>query len=236
MSDGHKQSKSLRIVEEYAALVPLLSISDFETLKISIKQYGQYVPIVVNKDLVILDGYHRYKVCQELRITPKITTRKFENQLLEKKFIIEINRNRRQLTPFQRIELEYKYEKIESELAKTRMSSAGKIGAERRWNKEVSGDIDICDRVVQKNNPPSGLKLGEKGGVENNNKGKVIELAAQKANVSPMTYYKGREIIRQSPPLEILDKLRRGQVKVDKVTNSWKIDEGSKNCYQILPI
>lgn len=42
-------------------------------------------------------------------------------------------------------------------------------------------------------------------------------MAAQKAHVSPMTYYKGREIIRQNPPLEILDKLRRGEVKVDEV-------------------
>lgn len=146
---------NLTSIEEYAALVPALSINDFKALKISIKEYGQYLPIDVNEDLVILDGYHRYKVCQELGITPKITTRKFENQLLEKKFIIEINRNRRQLTPFQRIELEYKYEKIESELAKTRMSSAGKIGAERRWNKEgkpdvLRRDIDICDGVVKK--------------------------------------------------------------------------------------
>lgn len=214
---------NLTSIEEYATLVPGLSTNDFKDLKSSIREHGQFVPVVVNQDLVILDGYHRYKACVELEIRPQITTRKFENQLLEKKFIIEINRNRRQLTPFQRIELEYKYEKIESELAKTRMSTAGKMGAERRWDKEVkpdvSGDIDICDGVVQKNNPPSGPKLKKKAELENSSKGKgkVIELAAHKAHVSPMTYYKGREIIRQNPPLEILDKLRKGEVKVDKV-------------------
>ncbi len=44
--------------------------------------------------------------------------REFEAPLQEKQFIIQINRNLRHLTPFQRVELEYKYQTIQSELAK----------------------------------------------------------------------------------------------------------------------
>jgi ParB-like chromosome segregation protein Spo0J len=54
--------------QEYASLVPQLSTEEYESLKQSIKENGLWVPIVVNKDGVILDGHHRYKACQELGI------------------------------------------------------------------------------------------------------------------------------------------------------------------------
>jgi Predicted transcriptional regulators len=49
--------------QEYSSLVPQLSTEEYESLKQSIKENGLWVPIVVNKDGVILDGHHRYKAC-----------------------------------------------------------------------------------------------------------------------------------------------------------------------------
>ena len=120
---------------EYTSLVPVLSTQEYETLKQSIKEDGLYVPIILNQDGILLDGHHRYKACQELGKEPRILVREFDDPLLEKEFIIEVNRNRRHLTPFQRIELEYNLEIIENEVgkAKKRMSDAGKVGAEKRW-------------------------------------------------------------------------------------------------------
>ena len=139
--------------------------------------------------------------------------REFEHSLLEKQFIIQINRNRRHLNPFQRIELQYKFEMIESELAKKRVADAGKIGADKRWNNKEKIDDD---RVVHKDTTPSDVnqrKIVEKS----NGKGRIIDLAAQKAHVSPMTYYKGREIIKHATSEEEITKLRRGDIKIDKV-------------------
>lgn len=121
----------LTTIEEYVALIPPLYISNYEALKSSIKEDGQFAPIVVNQDLGILDGYHRYKACQELGITPKITIMKFKNRLQEKRFIIESNRNRRHLNEFQRIELQFKLESIDSEIANERMSGLGERGTEK---------------------------------------------------------------------------------------------------------
>ena len=75
---------------------------------------------------------------QELKIKPKYQVKIFENSLLEKKFRIEINMKRRHLTPFQRIELQYKLETIENEIgkAKNRMSDGGKIGAEKKMGEK----------------------------------------------------------------------------------------------------
>ena len=95
----------LTIDEEYAHLMSPLSDLDHETLKLSIQRRGQYVPIIVNQDGVILDGHLRYGACQELGIKPEIKVRHFENRLEEKKFIIEVNLCRTHLNDFQRSEL-----------------------------------------------------------------------------------------------------------------------------------
>jgi ParB-like chromosome segregation protein Spo0J len=52
--------------DEYAKLVPNLSTDEFESLKQSIKEDGLTYAIIVNQHGVILDGYQRYKACQEL--------------------------------------------------------------------------------------------------------------------------------------------------------------------------
>ncbi len=214
-SDVLTTTNELIINEEYASLVPQISESEYQSIKQSIKDNGQWVPIIINPQQIILDGHTRFWACKELRLEPKVMIRKFESSLLEKQFIIQINRNRRHLNPFQRIELQYKYEMIESELAKKRVADAGKIGADRRWNNKEKVDDD---RVVQKDTTPSDVnqkKIEEKS--KSKGKSRVIDLAAQKAHVSPMTYYKGREIIRQAPSEEELNKLRRGDIKTDKV-------------------
>jgi ParB-like chromosome segregation protein Spo0J len=122
-NQGHDNSeiiapKPLTVKDEYASLVPEISEQEYQTIRQSIKDTGQWVPIITNPQLIILDGHSRFRACKELGLEPRITIREFEDPLLEKQFIIQINRNRRQLTPFQRIELECKYDAIQSELAK----------------------------------------------------------------------------------------------------------------------
>ena len=142
--------------------------------------------------------------------------------------------NRRHLTPFQRIELQYKLETIDNEIgkAKSRMSDGGKIGAEKRWGKNIDNENlsqNNDDRVVQNYTTPSNqlekidktltLKSTEESGNSDKNQrptGRVIDLSAQRAGVSPMTYSKGRRIIDNAPE-EMKDKLRKGNVKIDKV-------------------
>ena len=129
-------TSDLKINNEYASLLPPISEQDYQSIRQSMQDNGQWVPIIVNPQRVILDGHTRFSICKELQIVPRIVIHEFEGPLQEKKFIIEINRNRRHLTPFQRVELEYKYQTIESELARKRMSEAGKIGAEKREEKK----------------------------------------------------------------------------------------------------
>ena len=151
----HEESDiNIRINEEYARLVPVISESGYETIKQSIKQDGQHIPVIINQTGEILDGYTRFKACNELGIAPRTMMREeFEDPLLEKQFIIDINRNRRHLNPFQRIELECKYETIESELAKKRMLAGKKINPMsnhvQKPSVELSSDSFSEDTLVQ---------------------------------------------------------------------------------------
>jgi len=110
---------------EYATLVPTLTDDEYNSLKESIKENGLYLPIITTATGVILDGHHRFKICQELQITPKNAIRIFDNKLLEKKFVIESNLKRRQLNDFQKSELGIPLVEIEHELALKRQSDAG---------------------------------------------------------------------------------------------------------------
>src|SRR5215211_2301795 len=112
---------------EYASLVSELSVEEYKSLKQFIKkEKGLYVPLIVNQDGIVLDGHHRYKVCQELGIEPKTSVREFKDKLDEQLFVIDCNLKRRQLNNFQRTELALKSKSILTEIAKKNMSLGGK--------------------------------------------------------------------------------------------------------------
>lgn len=97
----------LKVNPEYVALWGELPKREYEALKESIRDDGLLEKIVVNPDLEMLDGHHRYKVLDELGID--ITEEHYEIQdhggrdgdLL---YILRTQINRRHATPFRRIE------------------------------------------------------------------------------------------------------------------------------------
>ena len=137
----------LTINQKYVALLPHLSKGEYEALKASIREEGMHCPIIINEKMVILDGHHRYKICMELgtelQLDDNVLVKYFDSPLEEKKFVIESNLKRRHLNAFQKAELAYPLEEVEKELAKQRMSKAGKIGRNIQLN---VAHIDECTR------------------------------------------------------------------------------------------
>jgi len=119
-------SPQFQINKEYEDLVPTLSKEEFAQLESSIQTNGLYLPIVINEENIILDGYHRFKICDKSGIQIKTILRTFENKLLEKKFVILCNLDRRHLNDFQKAELGKPLLEINQELAKKNMSKGGK--------------------------------------------------------------------------------------------------------------
>jgi len=182
---------SLRVNSEYERMLPKMSGEEFAELKASIESEGQHYAIVVNEDLEILDGHHRYRACAELGIEPDFEVRKFEDKLLEKKFVIEANIRRRHLNNFQLVELAVPLMEIEKALAKKRQSRGGKNG-----------------RDIQLGLAPEDAKPAPKG--------KATEVVSKKVGLSPRTLERGKRIMEDASE-EDKQKLREGKVSIAQV-------------------
>ena len=117
--------------------MPSLTKEEYEALKQSIKEEGQHLPIIVNKDLIILDGHHRFKICEELELVPKYEIKEFPTGLHEQLFVIDCNLQRRQLTPFVRGILALKSKPILESIARANSIS----NLKQNDNEESSGNL-----------------------------------------------------------------------------------------------
>jgi 16S rRNA G966 N2-methylase RsmD len=109
---------TLKVNPEYQKLVTPLSTSEYNDLKSSIENNGQWVDIVVNESGVILDGNNRYHILKDLDIVPRFTIRKFPSPEHEQLFIIDNNLKRRNLNPYQKGILILRKKPIYEELAR----------------------------------------------------------------------------------------------------------------------
>ncbi len=182
---------SLHLNPEYDKLLPKMSEEEFAELKTSIQTEGQHYPIIVNEDLVVLDGHHRFRACVELGIEPDFEVRKFEDKLLEKKFVIEANLRRRHLNNFQLVELAVPLLEIEKALAKKRQSQGGKNGRDMQLG--LASDDAVPEPKV-----------------------KATEAVAKKVGVSARTLERGKKIIEKATE-DDKQKLRDGKTSISKV-------------------
>ena len=53
------------VLPEMEQLLPPLSAEQFSALESDILENGCYSPIIVNKDMVIIDGHNRFRVCDK---------------------------------------------------------------------------------------------------------------------------------------------------------------------------
>jgi hypothetical protein len=94
------QNIKIKVNHEYEKLVLELPENDLQLLRASIKADNTvHTPIFVDQEGTILDPR---RIIQELGIRAYETTVKhFDDLLLEKKFVIDVNVRRRQLNNFQ---------------------------------------------------------------------------------------------------------------------------------------
>jgi hypothetical protein len=179
---------NLKVNPEYASLVSPLSDADYQALKQSIERHGLYNPIIVSTSGIILDGHNRYRACQELGLQPKIEVKSFEDVEAERIFVIEANLKRRQLSDIERIDLVRKLEPLEGELARKRQLAHLKTG-----NEDVPSSPNEQD--------------GESGAVRG--------IMADKAGVSPTTYYRGKTVLEKAPQ-EVVEQVRKGAISINQ--------------------
>lgn len=204
--NGHNKVE-IRINNKYSSLVPELKREGYESLKESIKQDGQWVPLIVNQDGVLLDGHHRYKVCQELGIKPHYIVKEFKDEFYEKLFVIDCNIKRRQLNNFQRVKLALKSKSIKEEIAwKNSQSNL------RQNSSYLPTDRNLTvDKSSSSNNNSADASDSNSNSSNGKASGRVDEQIGEIAGVSRDTVRKVEKILQYIPEeSEIMQKLRSG--------------------------
>lgn len=113
------------VLPELAELLPPLTGEQLAVLEADLLKNGCYSPVIVNEDMVIIDGHNRQRLCEEHGIPYKIAVFSFEDLLEAKRWAIENQRGRRNLEKWElgKIALKLKPE-IEAK-AKANMSAGG---------------------------------------------------------------------------------------------------------------
>ena len=85
------------VVPEMAELLPPLSGEQLAALEADLLKNGCYSPIIVNEDLVIVDGYNRQRLCEEHGLPYQMAVFAFEDLLEAKQWALDTQKARRNL-------------------------------------------------------------------------------------------------------------------------------------------
>ncbi|HHE75609.1 MAG TPA: hypothetical protein ENL31_00595, partial [Candidatus Aciduliprofundum boonei] len=220
----------------YKTIMPAPNADDYDTLKDSIKKYGIKVPIVVNKDYEIIDGYSRYKIAKEIglkKIPCKVIS--FKDKFEEREYVILANLHRRHLNNAQKAEIGLKLLEIEEERARERQKELGqqlgklggrgvKKGTEKYEEKkrELMEKAEEQEREREKTLVPT---LAQ-GFSEERKEGKAIEIVAEKVGIGKETLRKAKKIKEKAEKDERIKKYWEEAKKGKKSINSvYKIIE-----------
>jgi ParB-like chromosome segregation protein Spo0J len=150
----------LKVNPVYEGLVSKHSPEALKALKKDIKNHGQLVPIVVNKDFEIVDGYTRRKILKELGYKEaKVIVREFKDKIEELWYVCNSNVVRRQLNTWQKItsllrtiELVLKSQGIKTPL-KDYLQKRGRKGNSEVTSefrtKSIADQLGLSERTVE---------------------------------------------------------------------------------------
>jgi hypothetical protein len=85
----------------FADLLPPLSDEQYAALEADILQNGCYSPIIVNENTVIIDGYHRYEICEKHGIPYRMAVFAFEDDLEAQRWALDTQKARRNLSAWE---------------------------------------------------------------------------------------------------------------------------------------
>ena len=82
---------------EMEQLLPPLSAEQFSALESDILENSCYTPIIVNEDMVIVDGHNRFRICEKHGLPFKMLMFSFTDLLEAKQWALDTQKGRRNL-------------------------------------------------------------------------------------------------------------------------------------------
>lgn len=202
----------LHIDPELKDFITPLKEDEFEGLTTDIKANGCIEPIIVwngggKTPDTIVDGHHRYRICQEYNISFKTVRIKFADKLAAMTWMYNKQRGRRNLSIVEKLELFAKLKGYASKYAEERRLAGKKA--------EEDGENALASRDAR-------LKT----------KGKALSKIAKEAGVSTRTAERYDAIQRKGNE-EQKEALRSGQKKIGTVYREIQAQEKPESKTQI---
>ena len=192
--------RELKIDPELRDLLPALTQEEYRGLEKSMveKGFDKAFPIMEWKGY-IADGHNRYEICKKHNIEPVIGTLAFDTKDQVIEWMFDIQLNRRNLTPIQRIAIAERKRNYYEKKARENQSEAGKqfgIGHEK-----------LLTNLPKANSSDTSINVRAK--------------LAEVAGVSEGTYSKGKKIL-DSDNEEVKQKVMSGEMSINAGYNKIK--------------
>lgn len=211
------------VLAEMAELLPPLSGEQLAALEQDLLRNGCYSPIIVNEDLVIVDGHNRQSLCEKHGIPYKMAVFSFEDLLEAKQWALDTQKGRRNLDKW--------------ELGKIALKLKPELEARARANQSAAGGNKYVDETASGNVAESGFsvdtrkELADSVGLGERTMGKVMQIdehaptavkeALDKKELSINQGYNITQQVRQLPEEE-QDEAARMAVEYEKMKKEIK--------------
>ena len=121
----HSTQRTPTVLAELAGLLPPLSGEQLAALEADLLQNGCYSPVIVNEELVIVDGHNRQSLCEKHGIPYNMAVFAFDDLLEAKQWALDTQKGRRNLDKW--------------ELGKIALKLKPDIEARARGNRSAGG-------------------------------------------------------------------------------------------------
>ena len=133
------------VVPEMAELLPPLSGEQLAALEADLLKNGCYSPIIVNEDLVIVDGYNRQRLCEEHGLPYQMAVFAFEDLLEAKQWALDTQKARRNLDKWELGKIALKLKPELEARAKANMSAGG---GDQKSEDAKSGSVNSPNPIL----------------------------------------------------------------------------------------
>ena len=89
--------RSPTVLPEMAELLPPLTGEQLAALEADLLKNGCYSPVIVNEDMVVIDGHNRQRLCQQHGLPYQMAVFSFESMLEAKQWALDTQKGRRNL-------------------------------------------------------------------------------------------------------------------------------------------
>ena len=158
------------VLPEMAQLLPPLTGEQLAALEADLLANGCYAPVIVNEDMVIIDGHNRQKLCQQHGIPYDMAVFSFADLLEAKRWALDTQKARRNLDKWELGKIALKLKPDIEARARANMSAGG---GDQKSEDAKSGLATLPNPI-----PPIDTRkeLAESVGLGERTMGKVMQI------------------------------------------------------------